>query len=244
MTDDISTPPPARSTPSSLGVPVAIIIAGGLIALSIYFGGSAAQTPAPANQVATVSAAPAPAQPTVGPLRPIGADDHVRGAVSAKVTIMEYSDLECPFCKQYHMTLQRLLKEYPNDLRWVYRHHPIPQLHQQAPAEAMAVECAGEQGKFWELLDKIYAITPSNDGLNLEELPTYAREVGVANIATFNACRQANKYQQRIDTDSQEVQQVGTPYSVLIGPDGKEIPINGAQPYEQVKGLIDQALGA
>lgn len=241
MNDESPSTPVARASGSSFGIPVAIIIAGGLIALAIYFGNAA--SPSGVNQVATTSGLPTPPPPpTVGPLRPVTSDDHIRGTANAKVTIIEYSDLECPFCKQFHVTMQQLMKEYPNDLRWVYRHHPIPQLHKQAPAEAMAVECAGEQGKFWELLDKIYAVTPSNDGLILDDLPKYAREVGVANIPQFESCRQSNKYQARIDVDSQEVQGVGTPYSILSGPNGEQTPINGAQPLATVKTLIDKAL--
>lgn len=242
MTDELPSTPQAASSSSSLGIPVAIIIAGGLIALAVYFGN--AGSPSGANQVATTSVLPTPPPPTVGPLRPVTEEDHVRGASNARVTIMEYSDLECPFCKQFHVTMQQLMTEYPQDLRWVYRHHPIPQLHKQAPAEAIAVECAHEQGKFWELLDKIYAVTPSNDGLVLTDLPKYAQEVGVANIPQFESCRQSNKYQARVDADSQEVQGVGTPYSILFGPNGEQTPINGAQPYATVKALIDTALAS
>jgi protein-disulfide isomerase len=138
--------------------------------------------------------------------------------------------------------MQQLVKEYPNDVRWVYRHFPLPQLHQQAPKESEAVECADEQGKGWEMIDKIYEITPSNDGLDLTTLPELARQVGVANIATFTTCLESGKYKNRVDADVADAQSAGgrgTPYSVLITADGQKIPISGAQPYASVKAMVD-----
>lgn len=100
--------------------------------------------------------------------KPVDYDkDDVRGPKNGKITLIEYSDLECPFCKRFHETMKQLLAKYPNDVRWVYRHSPIDQLHSKARSEAAAVECAREQGKFWELTDLIFKVTPGNDGLVL-----------------------------------------------------------------------------
>jgi protein-disulfide isomerase len=232
---------------SNFGVPVAIVLAGGLIALAVYYGGGAPAA-APVNpQVAGDPAAEPEPLPTIGDIRPVTEADHVRGPANAKVTIIEYSDLECPFCKRFHPTMQQVMKEYPNDVRWVYRHFPLEALHAQAPAEANAVECAGEQGKAWEMIDKIYAVTPSNDGLILTDLPKYAQEVGVANIATFEACVASNKYAQRVADDALDAEAAGgsgTPYSVAIGPNGEKEAINGAQPYSAVKAVVDKLLQA
>lgn len=234
---------PARSTSASFGIPAAIVIAGGLIALAIYFGGSSA-TPTPAPIAPNPTQPPAP---TIGAIRPVTEADHVRGPATAKLTIIEYSDLECPFCKRFHPTMQRLVAEYPNDVRWVYRHFPLDQLHKQARAEAIATECAGAQGKFWELIDKIYEVTPSNDGLDLTTLPQLAREVGVANIPQFETCLTSDTFKDRITADIQDAQSAGargTPYSVIVGPNEQKIPINGAQPYETVKAEVDKALAS
>jgi protein-disulfide isomerase len=232
------------STPQSFGVPAAIIIAGGLIALAIYFGGGRTPltTPAPTNVAANPTQPP---QPTIGAFRAVSDADHTRGPANARVTIIEYSDLECPFCKRFHPTMLQLLKDYPNDVRWVYRHFPIPQLHKQATAESVAVECADDQGKFWELLDKIYEVTPSNDGLDLATLPQLARQVGVANIPQFETCLKSTTHDERIAqdvTDAGVAGGRGTPYSVIIGPSGTKTPVNGALPYEQVKAMVDAAL--
>jgi protein-disulfide isomerase len=226
---------------SSLGVPVAIVIAGGLIALSIYYGGGVSRT-----AVAVPSpAAPQPQEPAIGDIRPVSAEDYVRGPANAKVTIIEYSDLECPFCKQFHPTMQKIVQDYPNDVRWVYRHFPLEQLHQQAPKESEAVECADEQGKGWEMIDTIYEVTTSNDGLDLATLPTLARQVGVVNIPQFEACVESGKYASRVADDIADAQSAGgrgTPSSVILGPNGDKVPINGAQPYASVKAAVERLL--
>lgn len=233
---------PSRSS-SSVGVPVAIVIAGGLVAAALYFGSGRA----PAGQLGATADQPAagPAEPPVGELRPVGEDDHVRGPASAKVTMVEYSDLECPFCKRFHPTLQKVVAEYPNDVQWVYRHFPLEQLHSKAPKEAEAAECAGEQGKFWEMVDTIFEVTPANDGLELDKLPVLAEQAGVTNIPQFEQCLEAGKYAERVARDLADAAAAGgqgTPYTVLLGARGQKVPISGAQPYEQVKAAIEQLL--
>ena len=237
----------------TLNVPVAILIAGVLIAAAIFFKGAGFPTSPDGLRGAGTGQAPgtpapaagAPQQPSVGDFRPVSADDHIRGASDAKVTIIEYSDLECPFCKQFHATLQQAVQEYPNDVRWVYRHFPLVQLHSKAPAEANAAECAGEQGKFWEFIDIVFEVTPANDGLNLAQLPEYARQAGVANIVQFQDCVDSNKYKEKVDADVADAQAAGgrgTPYSVVVGPDGEAQPLSGAQPYATVKATVESLL--
>lgn len=96
-----------------------------------------------------------------------GSKEPIRGKASAKITLVEYSDLECPFCKQFHKTMEQVIQAYPNDVKWVYRHMPLDSLHSKARTEANATECAGEQGKFWEFTDSIFKVTPSNDGMDI-----------------------------------------------------------------------------
>ena len=236
---------PKTPATNAFGVPASIVIAGGLIALAIYFGGGSRGGAAVSGQQTAAPAIPTPVAPVIGDIRPVSDDDYVRGPANAKVTIIEYSDLECPFCKRFHPTMQQLVKEYPNDVRWVYRHFPLPQLHQQAPKESEAVECAKEQGKGWELIDKIYEVTPSNDGLDLTTLPALAQQVGVANRAQFETCLESGKYTSRVDDDVADAQAAGgqgTPYSVLLAPNGEKVPISGAQPYATVKATVERFL--
>lgn len=91
----------------------------------------------------------------------------VRGNVKAKISLIEYSDFECPFCKQFHATMQQVLAANEQDVKWVYRHFPLDSLHQQARPEANMSECAGEQGKFWEFTDSVFKVTPSGDGMDI-----------------------------------------------------------------------------
>lgn len=231
-----------------MGVPAAIVIAGGLIALAIYMGGSSG-SPAEVAEVQPEGSPQVAAEkvdgPSVGDIRPVGEGDLIRGAANAKVTLIEYSDTECPFCKRFHETMKQVAKEYQNDVRWVYRHFPLDQLHAQARDEAIAVECAKEQGKGWELLDKIYEVTPSNDGLDLAKLPQYAKEAGVANTASFEACLESGKYDEKVASDLADAQAAGgrgTPYSVIIDAEGNKTPLSGAQPLEAVKAAIEEAI--
>lgn len=240
----------SRQLSIPLNAPLAIVIAGALIAAALYFkpgtGGVGNSNKTAGSGVTPPPAAGEPVEPPVGTFREVDpARDHIRGAANAKVTVIEYSDYECPFCKRFHTTLQQLLQEYPNDVRWVYRHFPLEQLHSKAKAEANASECAAEQGKFWEFSDIVFRETPSNDGLDLAKLPEYAREAGVANIAQFQSCVSSNKYASKVEEDLADAESAGgqgTPYSVVIGPDGTKKPISGAQPYATVKATIDSLL--
>ncbi len=102
-------------------------------------------------------------------LKPVSPDDHILGDANAKIIIVEYSDLECPFCKVFHNTMHQVVEKSNGDVAWVYRHYPIPQLHKKAFREALATECAWEQkgnDGFWKYMDKLFEITTSNDGLD------------------------------------------------------------------------------
>jgi protein-disulfide isomerase len=233
---------------STVGVPVAIVIAGALVAVAIYFGGNQAPA-APAvegdKDVVINDGAEEPKKQEVGDIREVGGEDHVRGSNNAKVTIIEYSDLECPFCKRYHETMESVMKDYSNDVRWVYRHFPLEMLHSKAKKEAEATECAGEQGKFWEMTDIIFKTSPGNDGLNLDELPSLARNAGVVNVSQFESCLSSGKYADKVEADLADAEAaggMGTPYSVIIGPDGEKQPLSGAQPIESIKAAIDSLL--
>lgn len=234
----------------SMSVPMAIVIAGAFIAAAIYFsirtlGGGAVLGTAPQQPGAQVPAA-SPTPKVVGEFRPVDpAKDHIRGASNPVVTIIEYSDLECPFCKRFHETMKQVLTAYPDKVAWVYRHAPLVQLHSKAPAEANAAECASEQGKFWEFVDKVFAVTPANDGLDPAQIPLLARQVGVANIAQFESCVNTNKYADLVQADLADAEGAGmegTPYSVAFNAGGTKLPINGALPLASVQAVIDSLL--
>lgn len=95
-------------------------------------------------------------------IRPVSTDDHILGDINARIIIVEYSDLDCPFCKVFHATMHRVVKESGGDLAWVYRHYPIPQLHPNAFAKAEETECAWELGgneAFWKYTNRVFEVT-------------------------------------------------------------------------------------
>lgn len=120
------------------------------------------------GQKTTVSASDIPKAVSGIKIRPADPKtEAVRGNLNAKITVVEYSDFECPFCKRFHQTMQQVISTYGNDIKWVYRHFPLDGLHQQARPEANMAECAYEQGKFWEFTDGVFKVTPSNDGMDI-----------------------------------------------------------------------------
>jgi protein-disulfide isomerase len=163
-------------------------------------------------------------------------DDHIRGNKNAKITIVEYSDIQCPFCSRFHETMLQVMKNYPDKVRWVFRHFPLESIHPYARKAAEAAECAGEQGKFWEYTDKLYA---NQSSLSTEYLSTAAQEVGL-NTGKFDSCLSSGKMAARVSSDLQQGQNLGvkgTPGSFI---NGKSVP--GAVPYSTLEGMIKAEL--
>src|SRR3989338_7324058 len=143
-----------------------------LLAIVLRGGSLAAAFKPSSPSGATVSAtAPSPTATAPRPsgsgsaqnVRPVSAQDHIRGDSQAPVKIVEYSDIECPFCKRFHPTMQQVMAQYQGKVAWVYRHFPLS-FHQNAEKEAEATECANELGgdnKFWEYTDKLLDQTTS-----------------------------------------------------------------------------------
>lgn len=174
--------------------------------------------------------------------------DHIVGEVDAPLTIVFFSDTECPFCKDFHFTLKKVAEEYGDRVAIVYRHAPIDGLHPKARKEAEATECAAELGgneKFWEYLDRMMEITPSNNGLNESELPKIAEYVGL-DVSTFNACLSSGKFADKVDEHLGEAIRVGmqgTPYSVFVIRGVPQYALPGAVPYNgEVSGDISMKM--
>ena len=233
---------------NTLAMPIAVVIAGVLIAGAVIYGGG--KTPSN-NRATAPQQQPVQAEQTgnLEQMKQISASDHIRGDLNAPVKIVEYSDTECPFCKRFHDTMQQVVSEYGKSgkVAWVYRHFPLTQLHSKAPKEAEATECASELGgqeKFWAYVDRLFAVTPSNNNLDPAELPKIAQYVGL-DINKFNTCLSSGKYAKHIEDDVQNAQATGgngTPWSIVISKSGKKYPLSGAQPYATVKQLIELAL--
>ncbi len=236
---------PSEQT-NSFNIPIAIVIAGIFIAGAIYLSNSKTSSVGVNNQQPQQVA-----QQTgnLEQMRVISQDDHIRGNPDAPVKIVEYSDTECPFCKRFHTTMKEVMDEYGKDgkVAWVYRHFPLDQLHSKARKESVALECANEQGgndKFWSYADRLYEVTPANNGLDPAELPKIAEYIGI-DVAKFNTCLASTKYDKHIEEDVQNAIATGgngTPWSIVVAKNGKKYPLSGAQPFASVKQLIDLAL--
>ena len=204
-----------------------------------------------ANGAAVAAAAgPSANQPSApsGKVKGVSSDDYVRGDKNAPLTLIEYSDFECPFCKRFHPSVLQLLAEYPTKLKAVYRHYPLS-FHQNAEKEAEASECVqslGGAAKFYDFGDKIFARTTSNGtGFALTDLPKLAAEVGV-NKAKFQECLDSGKFAAKVQKDIAEGSQAGvsgTPSSfVMVDKTGQVQAVEGAQPYQVLKQAVEAAL--
>ncbi|HEY4515802.1 MAG TPA: thioredoxin domain-containing protein [Candidatus Paceibacterota bacterium] len=225
----------------ALLIPFSIIIAGILIGGGLYMSKNSGDIEEKTIDEAIKQASN---------MEAIDPNDHLLGNPSARVIIVEYSDTECPFCKEFHKTLRAIMTEYGTngDMSWIYRHLPIAELHSKAPKEAEALECAGELGgnaKFWEYTNRIYEITPSNNNLPASELTNVAKQVGLSS-EKFNACLESGKYATKVKSDVDDAFKAGaegTPFSIIIDTkNGDTYPVNGAYPYSQLKNIIDLIL--
>ncbi len=175
-------------------------------------------------------------------------EDHVRGDRNSGIALIEYSDMECPFCKRFHPTAQQVIDTYKGKVMWVYRHYPLS-FHANAQKEAEASECANELGgndAFWKYLDAVYERTTSNGtGFALDKLVPLAKELGL-NETKFKECLDSGKYADHVKEDmngGSKAGVTGTPGNILLTiKTGKSNLIAGAVPFETIKVAIDEML--
>lgn len=226
-----------------LTIPLAIILAGFMIAVAVIYATGK-------NSVSGVpSQAPTQDAKSIDNVSPVNAQDHILGSLNAPVKVIEFADTECPFCKLFHSTMHQIMSVYgqKGQVAWVYRQFPLNSLHPKAPKEAEATECVNELGgnsAFWAYLDKIFAVTPSNNGLDPAELPQLAQELGI-DVSSFNNCLNSGKYSSLVQSEFNEAVKSGgdgTPYTIVVAANGKKFLIPGAEPYSQVSQIIESAL--
>ena len=160
----------------------------------------------------------------------------VKGDPKAPVTIVEFSDFQCPYCKKAATTMKDLLSKYNGRVKLAFRDFPLRESHPQAQIAAEAARCAGEQGKFWEFHDALFA-----DQSKLDEtgLVAQARALGV-NEKLFQSCLVSGKFKAKIEADLQEGSRVGvagTPGFFING-----VFLSGAQPQAEFEKIIDNEL--
>jgi protein-disulfide isomerase len=158
------------------------------------------------------------------------------GPEDAPITIVEFSDYQCPFCRRWHQEVyEPLLAAYPGKVRMVYRNLPLTSIHPDAMAASQAALCAGEQDAYWPFHNKLF----SSDSLNTETFVQYAQELSL-NVEQFQSCIRTEKYKDAVTADSDFAVNLGvrsTPTFFING-----LAVVGAQPLEVFKQVIDKEL--
>ncbi len=191
-----------------------------------------APTPAP-----TPSQDPEEPQADPSKLSPFGQGDYVKGNKNAQVQIIEFSDFECPYCARHYDTMKQVAADYGDKVGIAFRQFPLS-FHPEAEKAAEASECAGEQGKFWEMHDKLFAANQAGT-MSVDKWKEEAKNLGL-DTAKFNDCLDSGKYASTIRSDMAEGEAAGvqgTPATFINGQ-----LVSGAIPYESIKQIIDSYL--
>ncbi|MEK7604686.1 MAG: thioredoxin domain-containing protein [Patescibacteria group bacterium] len=214
-------------------IPLAIVAGGIIIAGAIYLA-------APRGPVATEDGDPRL-------VRPVTSADHILGNPTAQAFIIEYSDIACDFCKDFHTTMRQLMtsESASGKVAWVFRHFPLTEIHPTALSLARATECAASVGgneMFWKFTDALYAKQP----VDPSTLGSLASSVGISGTA-FASCyaTASSTIEARIQADRQNALDIGaqgTPYSLIVVPGKAPVVVDGAYPYDSLKLLLDNAL--
>ncbi len=178
-------------------------------------------------------------------------DDPIRGDPNAPISIVEFSDFQCPFCARFHIqTLPSLLEEYIDQgkVNFVYRDFPIQSIHPNALPAAVAAECADEQGKYWEYHDTLFEKQSSWSRLDSESaistFSQFAQDIGLVQ-EQFDSCLESGKYLEEVQgdlSDGRDYQITGTPGFFIGNDEIGFVKLNGAQPFDAFKRVIDAQL--
>jgi protein-disulfide isomerase len=182
------------------------------------------------------AAAPPPAAPGAGEKVDVAPGDApTRGPKNAKVTIVEFSDFQCPFCGRVVPTVRQIEETYKGKVRLAFKNQPLP-FHNNAQTAAEAAMAANEQGKFWEMHDKMFANQQALDRASLEK---YAEEIGL-NMGKFKAALDSGKFKDKVQKDSAEGTKIGANGTPTFFINGQKV--EGAQPFDSFKTVIDAEL--
>jgi protein-disulfide isomerase len=160
-----------------------------------------------------------------------------KGPKDAPIELIEFSDFQCPFCQRANPTVEQVLKTYGNRIHFVYRHYPLPN-HPNARPAAEAAACAGDQGHFWEYHDQLFA---NATRLTDADLKQHAVTAGL-DASKFNACLDSHKFKGEVDKDVAEGAEAGVSGTPAFFINGRAL--EGAQPFEAFKRVIDEELAA
>lgn len=224
-------------------IPVSIVIAGAFIAVAVFLTGGGGQGLAGQGDHNQGSDFGNNGSGTASSIRAFNDDDHVFGNPDAAVTIVEYSDYECPFCARLHPTLERIVAESDGEVNWVYRHFPLTSIHPNAEGSAIAAECVAELGgndAFWSFSNVLFE---NQRTLRTDLYVSEATKLGI-DEAAFRSCLTDSAIAQNVGEDFDEAVAAGgrgTPFSVIISANGEFFPFSGALPYEQLQPIVEEA---
>jgi protein-disulfide isomerase len=165
----------------------------------------------------------------------VGPKDGLKGNPKAPVTIVEFSDFQCPFCSRVNPTISKIMKTYGDQVRVVFKHNPLP-FHKDAPLASEASLAAGAQGKFWEMHDLLFK---NQRKLKRADLDAYATQLGL-DIEKFKSDLDQHTFKAQVDADLAQARSLGVRGTPNFFINGKKL--TGAQPYERFKAKIDEAL--
>ncbi len=224
-----------RQKNNSLWGPAIIILFAIIVATGVYISKSSS----PSIKADTTE------QPSIQ-INPISKTDHILGNPTAPIMLVEFSDLECPYCQVFEGTMNTLMGTYGKDgnLAWTFRHFPLDSIHPKSRKEAEASECANELGGnslFWKYTENVFATTTSNNTLDPAKLPIIAGNLGL-DVTKFNDCLASGKYAPFIEAQFQDgltVGAQGTPYNVIV----LKTPLSDDKVTEINNYLISTGLG-
>ncbi|OGJ55862.1 hypothetical protein A3D88_01925 [Candidatus Peribacteria bacterium RIFCSPHIGHO2_02_FULL_52_16] len=222
---------------------ICLMVGYGAASLNVFGGGLLAGNPTVANNppnAPNVPPPPAPPAEEAGDVPEVTAEDHIRGNPNAAVTIVEYSDYECPFCIRHHPTMKQVTEKYGDDVNWVYRHFPLS-FHPKAEPAALASECVAELGgndAFWKFTDTVF-----EEGNY--DYAAIAKDLGL-NASQFDSCLSGAKYRDKVNAQMSGGSAAGvdgTPGSIVINnKTGDTRLISGAVPASSFESVIDAML--
>lgn len=216
-------------------LPVTIVIAGLIIAVAIFMVRQSTVAPLKTGDV--------------GLLRPVSTADHVAGNPTASVIVVEYSDIDCQYCKTFQEAMEQIITDYgPNgNVAWVYRHFPIIEVHPNAAAHAEAAECVASLGGeplFFRFIDALHQSAPGASQFDSARYAPIVTGLGIP-IVDFQTCMEGTKFEKRVADDFDNAIAIGAsgaPYSVILIKGHDPIPVSGALPYASLKKVIEAAL--
>lgn len=167
------------------------------------------------------------------------ADDHIVGSPNAEIVLVEYLDFECPYCQIIEESFEKIVNESNGSVAWVMRNLPLKQIHAEAEPAAHASECVAEQKGSEGYRQFVKTALAHQQQLGKDFYEQTASALGV-DMTQYRTCISSQKYKSKIDAQAADAMKngaQGTPFTVVYG-NGKQVPIPGALPYEQLKSII------